>query len=59
MSDDRVASRAAHPLPEEQPTADAQRQAAALLAESDLRTARAATGPDETDERRTSAESAT
>jgi hypothetical protein len=59
MSDDRVASRAAHPLPEEQPATDPQRQAEALLADSDARTAQAAAGPDETVEHRTSPEAAT
>jgi hypothetical protein len=61
MTDDRVASRAAHPLPEElplDPGTDPETQASALLAESELRTAQAQGGvsADGTVEHRTSAE---
>lgn len=57
MTDDRVASRAAHPLPEELPVADPQIQASALLAESELRTAQApGVRLDDTVEHRTSEE---
>ena len=60
MTDDRVASRASHLLPEElevdsdDPTA----QASALLAESDLRTAQPDAAPDTVLEHRTSEQAA-
>jgi hypothetical protein len=62
-TDDRAASRASHMLPEElprEPGADPETQAAALLAESDERTAQAEqpVGADPTIEHRTSPESA-
>jgi hypothetical protein len=59
VTDDRVLSRASHPLPEELPTdTDPRVQASALLAESDLRTAQATTGAEDDTERRTSAQAA-
>ncbi|SCL41633.1 hypothetical protein GA0074692_6418 [Micromonospora pallida] len=61
IDQDRVASRAGHLLPEERAAGsdDPQAQAAAILAESDLREAGRNAAPDTTLERRTSDETVT
>jgi len=60
MSKDRVTNRASHLLPEELVTGsdDPRRQASALLAESDLRTAEPSAAPDSFVEHRTSEDAA-